>query len=65
LAVFVEYPATGHAFDLIVPPLVAPAGQAALYDLERFLACVAQAPLRVPATEPRAAGWSGGKLVEV
>lgn len=64
-AVFVEYPGTGHAFDLLVPPLVGPAGHAALYDVERFLACVAEVPLRVPAAEPRAAGWSGGKLVEV
>jgi acetyl esterase/lipase len=39
-AVFVEYPWTGHAFDLLVPPLLGPAGQAALYDVERFLACV-------------------------
>lgn len=52
-AVFVEYPGTGHAFDLIVPPLFAPAGQAGLYDVERFLACVAEASLRAPVTEPR------------
>jgi hypothetical protein len=39
--VFVEYPQTGHALDLIVPALRAPAGKAALYDVERFIACVA------------------------
>lgn len=38
-AIYVEYPTTDHAFDLLWPRL-APAGQAALYDLERFLACV-------------------------
>lgn len=40
--VFVEYPMTGHAFDLLVPPLVAPAGRAALDDVEQFLDCVAE-----------------------
>jgi acetyl esterase/lipase len=39
-ALFVEYPWTGHAFDLLVPPLLGPAGQAALHDVERFIACV-------------------------
>ncbi len=38
-AVYVEFPFTEHAFDLPLPRL-APAGQAALYDLERFLALV-------------------------
>jgi acetyl esterase/lipase len=38
-AMLVEYPWTGHAFDLLVPPLLGPAGQAALFDVERFLAC--------------------------
>jgi acetyl esterase/lipase len=37
--VYVEFPRTEHGFDLVFPRL-APAGQAALYDLERFLACV-------------------------
>ena len=37
--VYVEFPQTVHGFDLLFPRL-APAGQAALYDLERFLACV-------------------------
>jgi acetyl esterase/lipase len=49
-AVFVEYPWTGHAFDLLVPPLVGPAGQAALYDVERFLACVAVEARARPST---------------
>jgi acetyl esterase/lipase len=38
--VYVEYPWTEHAFDLMYPPLANPAAKAALYDLERFLACV-------------------------
>jgi acetyl esterase/lipase len=39
--VYVEYLWTEHAFDLMYPPLANPAAKAALYDLERFLACVA------------------------
>lgn len=39
-AVYVESPRTEHGFDLLYPPLLGPAGQAALYDLERFLVCV-------------------------
>jgi acetyl esterase/lipase len=39
--VYVEFPWTEHAFDLMYPPLANPAARAALYDLERFLACVA------------------------
>ena len=35
-SVYVEFPATDHAFDLIFPR-VSPAAQAAMYDLERFL----------------------------
>jgi acetyl esterase/lipase len=51
--VYVEYLWTEHAFDQMYPPLANPAAKAALYDLERFLACVAttsrtQAP---PATQ--------------
>jgi acetyl esterase/lipase len=38
--VYVEYLWTEHAFDLMYPPLANPAAKAALYDLERFLACV-------------------------
>jgi acetyl esterase/lipase len=51
--VYVEFPATEHAFDLMYPPLVNPAAKAALYDLERFLCCVA-ADVRdlVPAAAP-------------
>jgi acetyl esterase/lipase len=37
--VYVEFPRTVHGFDLLFPRL-SPPGQAALYDLERFLACV-------------------------
>ena len=36
-SVYVEFPQTEHAFDLL-PPWHAPAAQAALYDVERFLA---------------------------
>jgi acetyl esterase/lipase len=43
--VYVEYLWTEHAFDLMYPPLANPAAKAALYDLERFLACV---PTRLP-----------------
>ncbi len=39
-SVYVEFARTPHAFDLVIPPLFGPAGQAALYDVERFLACV-------------------------
>lgn len=39
--VYVEFPWTEHAFDLMYPPLANPAAKAALYDLERFLAGVA------------------------
>jgi acetyl esterase/lipase len=43
--VYVEYLWTEHAFDGMYPPLANPAAKAALYDLERFLACV---PTREP-----------------
>lgn len=36
-AVYVEFPATEHAFDLVLPQ-VSPSAQATLYDVERFLA---------------------------
>jgi acetyl esterase/lipase len=39
--VYVEYLWTEHAFDQMYPPLANPAAKAALYDLERFLVCVA------------------------
>lgn len=39
--VYVEYLWTEHAFDVMYPPLANPAAKAALYDLERFLVCVA------------------------
>lgn len=37
--VLVEYPQTEHAFDLILPE-ISPVAQAALYEVERFLALV-------------------------
>jgi acetyl esterase/lipase len=40
-SVYVEFPQTEHGFDLLLPRY-APAAQAALYDLERFLALMAQ-----------------------
>lgn len=39
-AVYVEYPQTEHAFDVAVLSRYSPAAQAALYELERFLALV-------------------------
>lgn len=42
-AVYVEFPFTEHAFDLPLSRL-APAGQAALYDLDRFLALLCCSP---------------------
>jgi len=36
-SVLVEFPHTDHAFDLVLPQ-VSPAAQAAVYDVERFLA---------------------------
>ncbi len=39
-AVHVEYPQTEHAFDVAVLSRYSPAAQAALYELERFLAVV-------------------------
>jgi acetyl esterase/lipase len=41
-SVYVEFPQTEHGFDLLLPRY-APAAQAALYDVERFLALVGQA----------------------
>jgi hypothetical protein len=62
--VYVEYPRTAHAFDLVMPPLLAPAGQSALYDLERFLACAVSNPAtQVSRTTP--AGTSTRAGVEV
>lgn len=44
-AIYIEYPAADHGFDLALP-WISPAPQGALYDLERFLALVAfDAPL--------------------
>ena len=57
--VYVEYIWTEHAFDLMYPPLANPAAKAALYDLERFLACV---PSRTQDTAGRVAESGGASL---
>jgi acetyl esterase/lipase len=44
-AVLVEFPNTEHAFDILSPKW-SPATQAATYDVERFLALMAQDPIR-------------------
>ncbi len=36
-SVFIEYPHADHAFDLVLPQ-ISPVAQAAIYDMERFLA---------------------------
>jgi acetyl esterase/lipase len=36
--VYVEFPQTDHAFDLVAFPRLSPSAQASLYDLDRFLA---------------------------
>lgn len=40
--VYVEFPQTEHAFDLVILPRLSPAAQAALYDVDRFLGLVNQ-----------------------
>lgn len=40
-AVYHEFPQTEHAFDLVILPRYSPAAQAALYDVDRFLALMA------------------------
>jgi acetyl esterase/lipase len=40
-SVYVEYPQTEHGFDLILPRY-GPAAQAAVYEVERFLAVMTQ-----------------------
>jgi acetyl esterase/lipase len=40
-SILVEIPQTEHAFDLVILPQLAPAAQAALYDVDRFLALMA------------------------
>jgi acetyl esterase/lipase len=39
-SVYVEFPRTDHAFDLLLPR-ISPAAQAAMYDVDRFLALIA------------------------
>ena len=39
-SVYVEFPRTDHAFDMFLPEL-SPAAQAAMYDVDRFLALMA------------------------
>lgn len=50
--VYLEFPWTEHAFDLMYPPLTNPAAKAALYDLERFLTCVARTEPARPRVAP-------------
>ena len=49
-SVYVEFPRTDHAFDLVLPG-ISPAAQAAMYDVDRFLALMAS-PI----------DWSGATL---
>jgi hypothetical protein len=63
--VYVEFARTPHAFDLVIPPLFGPAWQAALYDVERFLACVAtQTPAAQAAWRERNPHRSGGRRLK-
>jgi acetyl esterase/lipase len=39
-SVYVEYPRTDHMFDMFLP-VFSPAAQAAMYDVDRFLALMA------------------------
>jgi hypothetical protein len=52
--VYVEFPRTDHAFDILLP-MVSPAAQAAMYDVDRFLALMAS-PVDWKAAPVRAAG---------
>jgi acetyl esterase/lipase len=54
--VYVEYIWTEHAFDQMYPPLANPAAKAALYDLERFLVCVANAGRKAGTDVPQVRG---------
>jgi acetyl esterase/lipase len=40
-AINVLFPWTAHGFDLLLPPQINPAAQSALYDVDRFLALLA------------------------
>jgi len=40
--VYVEFPQTDHAFDLVALPRLSPSAQAAVYDVDRFLALMVQ-----------------------
>lgn len=40
-AIYVEFPQTDHAFDIAILPEFSPAAQSAVYDVERFLALMA------------------------
>lgn len=46
--VYIEYPQTEHAFDVAILTRYSPAAQAALYELERFLALVSMKTRSVP-----------------
>ncbi len=52
-SVYVSFPETNHGFDLILPR-VSPSAQAATYDLDRFLALMAQTD-QAPVVGPRRA----------
>jgi acetyl esterase/lipase len=51
-SVYVEFPRTDHAFDMFLPE-VSPAAQAAMYDVDRFLALMATPVDRKAAHSPR------------
>jgi acetyl esterase/lipase len=53
-SVYVEFPRTDHAFDIFLPT-VSPAAQAAMYDVDRFLALMAS-PVDWKAASFRAGG---------
>jgi acetyl esterase/lipase len=59
--IYVEYPQTEHAFDLL-PPGVSPAAQASWYETERFLALLAIKPVATSVT-PGANGTAVGQEV--
>lgn len=53
-SVYVEFPRTDHAFDMFLPK-VSPAAQAAMYDVDRFLALMAS-PVDWKAAPQRSVG---------
>jgi acetyl esterase/lipase len=55
-SVYVEFPRTDHAFDMFLPE-VSPAAQAAMYDVDRFLALMASS------VDWRAVSVSGAEML--